>query len=718
MAAERSVVRDPARDLVFADQVLHGYQDGHRALASSVDLPDAASKTLLRLSDAGDVAADSGYSTLLSGFPLPGTRYYAFLKTWPAPEGSRLGAVWSHTLLVAVEDLASLEPSGILEAFRRPTKLPDAHYSHRVQLQSGAPLSKPEPSEQIPLIVWALYEAPEKPVCALLDEMTPSLREFLLVSLLLQQWPELQGKFSFAEAPSWERRLQERTFDLHATTTSGINAITRSRNHQFRVVRARARSAPPRWATSAAEELFVGRGLRRFLQQFGPDLPVQRAAVSPLAETWAVAAKVAKGGQRVESLISVLNRRFPRRSEMTPLKTWLLGEDRQVLSNIREADLLGALARSSDSTCLSASTLRIKQRTEMLWQSSRDDAFALLEYVSRPGEDGEFSHLAPQILRGLTASMSTDDLSELAKKSPSTLRSAVENEPALLAKRKLWRSDKKTVKQLIRLTASLDLSDEIGHKVVESILAVCQPEVAGFLFREWPESVTAVFETVSQNPSKSGWVRQLPIEILQDASFSPEPELIADLAASLAFDDVMELPIDLWRRAVPVLEKARSPVSTGALTNLLGVALAGEARGADELAALAYSRVYPQVVSNDIEDDKARATLENLSVGAEKWDLGKGIAIALAEAFRTRKTWHVHNLLLIKDRRAFKDLLDHDAERHKGMSLAGSLAAMVPEVQMTNVQSNAIRDILRKHGKKEDLLDIIESLWKRFFSLI
>lgn len=708
--------RDAVSGQVFAHQVLHGYQDGHRALASSVELPAAATKMLLRLSDAGDVAPESGYPTLLAGFPLPGTHYYAFSKTWPAPEVARLGAVWSHTLLVDIEELTFLEPSGILEAFRRPNRPSDPHYSHRVQLQAGTPTAEPEPNEQIPLIIWALYEAPERPVCALLDAMTPSLREFLLVSLLLQQWPQLQEKFSFAEAPSWERRLQERTFDLHATSAAGITAITKARVDQFRIVRAAARSAPPIWATCAGEELFVDRGLRRFLQRFGPELPAQRGAVSPLADTWAVAMQVDMGEQEVERLLHVLNLRFPRRTEMAPLKEWLLGLGGQIPSIIGDAHLLEVLARSSDSNCLSASTLRIKERTGLLLQNSKPDAFALLDHVSRGNEDGEFSHLASQILKGLMGSMSSEDLSELAKKSPSTLRLAVQNEPALLARRKLWRSDKKTVEQLIRLIASLDLSNEMGGKIVEAILAVCQPEIiASVLFQEWPESFKAVFSSVIRNPSRSSWLSQLPIEILENESFSPEPESIANLADSLALDDVMEISIHLWVRATPVLEKTKNPPSQKAQTNLLAAALASKDPGADRLAAMAYSRLYPQVVSNEI-DDKVRTTIENLSLGGEERNPGKRIAIALGQAFRTRETWHVNNLLLIRDKRAFSDLLDHDAARHKSTSLAGSLAAMVPEVQMTKEQSNAIRDVLRKYGKKEDLLDIIESLWKRFFS--
>ena len=714
--ADKSVAEGAGTDVVTAHQVLHGYKDGHRALESSVVLPPMAGKTLLRLSDAGDVDPESNYPTLLSGFPLPDTTYYAFSKTWPAPESDRPGAVWSHTLLFDYRHLAALSPSDILSAFRRPSSVGDATYSHPVTISPNHASPSYPISEQISLIVWALYEGLEKPVCATLDSMGSAPRERLLIGLFLQQWPDLQSKFSFAEAPLWERRIQGSTFDLHATTSSGISSITKGRSGEFRIVRESAQSGPPAWARLTAHELATDRGLREFLGRFGPALPAQRSSVSDLAEVWTAAAD-AGSEQQIEHVLKIVNRRFPRRSEMAPLKTWLLGEQGTLLSMLTESDLLRVLARSSDSQCLSAITLRIASRSTRLWETRRADAVDLLEYVLGLSETGTSSHLVPQILKGLGRGMRAGDVVELGRTSFPALRSLVQREPDVLTKRELWRSDQQTVTRLIRLAASLSLSEELVRKAVVSILAVCKPgDTARVLFKEWPATFTFVLDIASKHPAKARWLRKVPDEILGDPRVSIHPQSVLRLAAGVSSKEAKEIPAGFWIRAVPAMASADHEVPTRALARLLAVGLSSDAPGADELAASSYSRLYSDAVGDLLHDRDIKDLLQVLPMGGKGMDLGEAMVVALAEAFRKRKSWRLESLLLVTDRRAFKDLLNHDAQRYSGNSAAAALASMAPDVRLSQPQTKAVREVLRQHGKKEDLLDIVEALLRRIFS--
>src|SRR4051794_15361904 len=81
-----------------AHQALYGYDDGHRLLASSVELSSADEHLLARQTDSPD-AGTPGWQELLAGFPLPSGRY-AWTMTWPAPELSRPGCVWTHVLVL------------------------------------------------------------------------------------------------------------------------------------------------------------------------------------------------------------------------------------------------------------------------------------------------------------------------------------------------------------------------------------------------------------------------------------------------------------------------------------------------------------------------------------------------------------------------------------------------------------------------------------------
>jgi hypothetical protein len=91
-------------------------------LASSIELVGRDSKTMLMMSDASGPAAVIGDDGYLTGYPLSESGYYAFARTWPAPEMPRPGCVWTHTILLEFSDIPALQSaSGLLGLFRRPS---------------------------------------------------------------------------------------------------------------------------------------------------------------------------------------------------------------------------------------------------------------------------------------------------------------------------------------------------------------------------------------------------------------------------------------------------------------------------------------------------------------------------------------------------------------------------------------------------------------------
>ena len=105
-----------------ADQALFGYSEGHRQLASSVSLPSKDVYELSMRSDLSPGANLSGTKSYISGFQLPDTRFYALIKTWPAPEMPRPGCVWSHVLLLSRSFLTKQVNLGVLAVFPPPRR--------------------------------------------------------------------------------------------------------------------------------------------------------------------------------------------------------------------------------------------------------------------------------------------------------------------------------------------------------------------------------------------------------------------------------------------------------------------------------------------------------------------------------------------------------------------------------------------------------------------
>ena len=122
------------------EQLLHGYDNGHRLLAGSVLLKNNADMdAIATLSDWSEyVAPGDGDSSYVTAYPLVESSYYVIAKTWYAEEMRRPGCVWTHSLLIPFDTLNSLDN------FRRISSLfvrPDAessydNYSHTIKYEN------------------------------------------------------------------------------------------------------------------------------------------------------------------------------------------------------------------------------------------------------------------------------------------------------------------------------------------------------------------------------------------------------------------------------------------------------------------------------------------------------------------------------------------------------------------------------------------------------
>lgn len=116
------------------DQILHGYDNGHRMLAASVLLKDTREMELVAtLSDWSEyVDGDNGDSSYITAYPLRESGFYVIAKTWYAGEMRRPGCVWTQSLLLPMSELNLIDDfRRILDYFKRPS-MEDSfeYYSH------------------------------------------------------------------------------------------------------------------------------------------------------------------------------------------------------------------------------------------------------------------------------------------------------------------------------------------------------------------------------------------------------------------------------------------------------------------------------------------------------------------------------------------------------------------------------------------------------------
>lgn len=210
-------------------QALHGYSEGHRQLASSVQLTTRDARLMLVMSDvSGPGVAQTG-QPYLTGYPLTESGFYAISKTWPAHEMPRPGCVWTHTILIEFSDLATLDtPSAIEQLFARPEPFNLHTYQAplSVELTGGSRgLSGQEEAELYSRMATALYESPQEQVWARRTDDVAA--DAVVLALWDQQWPRLRRSFKFCTLTTRDRSQDGLVFDLQLAPSQKTKSTLR-----------------------------------------------------------------------------------------------------------------------------------------------------------------------------------------------------------------------------------------------------------------------------------------------------------------------------------------------------------------------------------------------------------------------------------------------------------------------------------------------------------
>jgi hypothetical protein len=243
-------------------QCLHGYESGHKLLSSSKVFPQKTQAQLLKMSD----ASINGYSetspTYLTGFPLKEVGAYALARTWPAPEMSRPGCVWTHTIIIDYADLALiLDAEILLELFVKPLGESDSKYKKEI-IYNNSTLSRSVCNENNNLrqLMNEIYVYPNKNVTFPFVEHI----EKLILKLWSQQWPKLRRNFSFRTLASSKPNAVS-DFDLNILNT----------NYDFS-----SEFVSPDWLILAEKDIlqYPNSELRKFLWRYGASCNQHREA--------------------------------------------------------------------------------------------------------------------------------------------------------------------------------------------------------------------------------------------------------------------------------------------------------------------------------------------------------------------------------------------------------------------------------------------------------
>lgn len=312
------------------NQTLHGYDQGHSLLESSLLVSSDAKRNLMLMSDMSGSSMHSGFEEYITGYPIKEMGLYALAKTWNASEMKRPGCVWTHTLLIDFSDLFKLvDYSNVLKLFKRPDIDKDfKEYSNKQYLDLDI---KPESSatilnnqvnpNYIKEIIYQLYKSNKTSI--LIQSDNSKLLEDLVLSIWLQQWPRLRRNFSFCTGAINARLLNNRILDLQVVP----NKIDRSLMNKDNIIILNSdtdtNNTYDNWVNLLYEDLiYKSSDIRNYLKHFGADVNEDRSIIISLVELYYYFTN--KNQCKLANTIEILSKFFPLKTDGVTLKKTVL----------------------------------------------------------------------------------------------------------------------------------------------------------------------------------------------------------------------------------------------------------------------------------------------------------------------------------------------------------------------------------------------------------
>ena len=431
---------------VRVHQALHGYADGHRLLACSTRLKGRDANTMLVLSDASGPGAQIREFGYLTGYPMAETGMYALGRTWAAPEMSRPGCVWTHTLLIEFADLATLDtPGSLMSAFRRPT-FPGTNretYEVAVSVQLDGPVLAESANGNVRdflrRLLWALYGRPRDRV--IVPEPASLEYEPWVLKVWAQQWPRLRRGFRFCTQSFADRSSDAAPFDLQLVP--GRDRIAWAR---FPALADAER--PPHgdsaWLDDALDDITGERGddLRAFLRTVGGDVAGGREAFAPLISLHGLLARVSSRPAAIEEAIALLESAL-RHTEARAARALVVSAAAHHVETLTDSSLDFVVRHlgSVDSPSLDQDAVRIGGA---LWSRDPSSVGRLLE------QDGAARRMAERVIDTLAAYHVVEGL----QRCPHLMPKVLPRRPDLFTEAAFWTLGAAASEEVFRLLSA------------------------------------------------------------------------------------------------------------------------------------------------------------------------------------------------------------------------------------------------------------------------
>ncbi|MCK1384441.1 hypothetical protein IVB31_09215 [Bradyrhizobium sp. 21] len=633
-----------------------------------IDAESASQLTLLSdLAPNARFGSSDGYWT---GFPFPKLDRYALMRTWPAPEMSRPGCVWTHALLVEtslfeyVNDLSQLR-----ELARRPQRPHDLAF-YEQPVDSGVVTSAVGRRDYSSIPI-------ERPIVAILDNLygseegaigieKPGDLEDEIFAIWSQQWPRLRRNFRFQTAAADDVGVVRSPFDLRLQwPLSASSKLSSSYPEEV-----------PTWLDAAAMDLSgPAHELRRFLWRFGKDVKKQRGSFRPLCEIF-VAGLQSAGNHSDTDLVRSISNWFTTRDDAPTLKRSVV--DGEVLPKY-QLDVLSFLLKEDRGQAFPLPSTEGIGRLVNFWPEEADKMLGLAEYAV--SEDGNLALSITGIVLGL---IPASNFWAVTRNFPKVRRRMLESRPELLDTDEILELDSASLSKFIQ---AAPVDDQVGAALVRKFLHHSNYEVAETVLQHFP--TVAVVELISEaNRSDNRALREWFRILVQRPSLVLDPKIMEGIERTSTLYRLGEY---LGWLSPAVLQAGTKPWAAG-LTNttndlqrddsdtlgsfLIALAIQAGDRGAQEIFEKYFDQIHHRILQSYLPwraNDMLLPRLPNIG-WRRNWDTGLRLRIAIANIYIRNRLDPASFASLTNDEKSRQLLVETARELDGGAPYAGSIA--------------------------------------------
>lgn len=635
-------------------QVLHGYADGHRQLATSINLKSRDLRTMLVYSDVSGPGASFDETGYLTGYPLLDVGAYAIARTWAALEMPRPGCVWTHTLLIDFADLATLGSlSQIMALFNRPVGPSFSDYEVPLLIESKN--SKVEIA--LDGEIWArrllasLYGKPRNRIIAARKSEIDV--DALVLAIWVQQWPRLRRSFRFCTFAVSDRSTEGATFDLQLLPSADRNMRTRFPN-AIDADNTTLPSSP--WLEEGLADLVDPdcSGLREFLKTVGADVSTGREAFRPLCQLHMAMNVFATSEDAVEVAISILS------NELDGLQAraarTLVVEKLFTLSRTFEPTTLNFLLENFQVVNLAGEPQKLEKIGRALWRHDLGHFVDLLRLESPQkivAEKTLDSLSNFEIIEGLDREHVLEEL-VLARR------------PGIVSERGFWETGPWNLSNAFKV---MDSSTSLRDSALWAMLATERTDLAAPVITHFGlNAVICAIESTMKSEEDSwaeSWIDEIAKNLDEVAEYlgnssSKSFLLVAALAYRIAPPAIQTKSVDPWLNAVITCTGTLSRTKTIFLcAHAFCRALLLRSDSAGPLATFGFETIYGAASDNCLPEH-VWLMLDKFLISTSIWTVEsqrERIARSVVTLFVNRDLSPLIFLQLTKNDQVFLDLV-------------------------------------------------------------